>query len=107
MTRLQLRNLCDEITANYTQDASKEKTVEQLKEVRNYFKEIKDPIITKVVRLVYEHLEANSSFDIEFDEMEFDNEADRFKYFVQLVKQYDNPLNKEELTSLKDQLAAQ
>jgi len=38
--------------------------VEDLKELRPYFIETKDPTITKVVRLSYEHLEKYNTFNL-------------------------------------------
>ena len=89
--------------------------VKQLKELRPYAIKEEDPLVTKVIRLTYEHIEAHESFKLrptggeESDEeveveIDTDNDAENINYLVQLVLNPKNPYNREELQELRDML---
>lgn len=93
--------------------------VADLKELRTFALEEKDPTLTKTIRLTYEHLENNSSFEItgpeetfeEGEEMEVDVETevvaagvDSLMYLVALMKNAMNKTNREELFYYRDTL---
>lgn len=105
MTKNEAQRLCDKIANNFKKDnAAKDNTINDLKTLRNYFIEIKDPSLTKILRLAYEHLEQHHSFDIEIEDFEPDEEQGTFEYFMELVMNYDNKLNREELQEIKAKL---
>jgi len=105
MTKNEAQRLCDKIAKNFAKDnAAKEQTINDLKTLRNYFIEIKDPMITKMIRLCYEHLENHGSFDIEIEDFEPDEEQSTFEYFMELILNYDNNYNREELREIKVKL---
>jgi hypothetical protein len=106
MTKNEAQRLCDKIARNYAKDnAGKEQTINDLKTLRNYFIEAKDPMLTKITRLAYEHLENHGSFDdIEIEDFEPDEEQGTFEYFMELIMNYDNNYNREELREIRTQL---
>ena len=106
MTKNEAQRLCDKIAKNYSKDnAAKEQTINDLKTLRNYFIEIKDPMITKITRLAYEHLENNGSFDdIEIEDFEPEEGEGLFEYFMELIMNYDNKYNRDELQEFKTKL---
>ena len=105
MTQNEAQRLCDKIAKNFAKDKEgKEQTINDLKTLRNYFIEIKDPFITKMVRLAYEQLENNGNFDIEIEDFTPDEEQSTFEYFMELILNYDNNYNREELREIKAQL---
>jgi len=72
--------------------------VSQLKEIREYSLEEKNPVITKALRLAYEHLATNNAFliaipeDDSFDEeneletvKNSQNDLESFNYFLSLI----------------------
>jgi hypothetical protein len=76
-----------------------------------------DPLVTKVLRLTYEYLQENESFDIQaqYDEDEEGNEYpieiednENLLYLLNLLKNADHKLNREEIkdyrTALKEEL---
>lgn len=83
--------------------------VEDLKALRPYAVEEKQPVVAKALRLTYEHLEENFTFDIPipqddpiegeeegFEEEEFD--ADKsLMYLINLIKNSENEMNIEEI----------
>lgn len=96
----------------------KDEVVKMLSELRPYFIEQNEPLITRVVRLTAEYIDENDGFDLnllaEEDENgeiveEIDMEADdsfnevkeNFLYLLDLFLHPDNPINKEELTRIK------
>ncbi len=83
--------------------------VEDLKALRPYAVEEKQPVVAKALRLTYEHLEENFTFDIpipeddpiEGEEEEFEtndfNPDESLMYLINLIKNPDNKMNIEEI----------
>ncbi|MEZ4854127.1 hypothetical protein [Flavobacterium sp.] len=72
--------------------------INQLKEIREYSLEEKNPVVTKALRLAYEHLQNNNAFlisipeDDSFDEenelettIGSENNLESFAYFLSLI----------------------
>jgi hypothetical protein len=90
--------------------------VDQLQALRNEFIEAKDPLVTKILRLVCEYLESNGLFNInlmseveEGEEMpdiseDFNEMKANLLYFMELITYPTNKYNREELESLKFRL---
>jgi len=79
----------------------------KLKRIRPEVIKYGDPLVTKVLRLAYEHIEANDAFEISYLEDEvLQEEMDDFGYFIELLKGRDNPRNREELKEYRDLLYA-
>lgn len=104
MERKEAERLADNIAQEYLKNGASEKVINDLKTLRNYFIEIKDPTVTKVIRLAYEYLENNSEFDIVLEDFEEDAEINSFEYLMQLIAAYDNNYNREELNEYKDKM---
>lgn len=104
MERKEAERLADNIAQEYLKNGASEKVIEDLKVLRNYFIEIKDPTLTKIIRLTYEYLENNSEFDIQLEDFEEDADINSFEYLMQLVAAYDNNYNREELNEYKEKL---
>jgi len=102
----------EELIAFYDKNGMKPaEIVEQLKAIREEFKAAGDPTMTKVSRLAYEHIEQNGGFNVELElEVEEDEEVepldidDQFGYFLQLMKDNQNPVNREEIQAYKKTL---
>ncbi|PZD79319.1 hypothetical protein [Mesonia sp. K7] len=82
--------------------------VKDLKALRPFAVEENQPVVAKALRLAYEHIEENYTFDIAIPEDEPLDEADvitetkinadeSMLYFMDLIKNSDNTLNIEEL----------
>lgn len=97
------------------------KLVADLKNLRPFALEEEDPLATKVIRLAYEFIEAEQSFQFmpeeeEEEEMEEEEEAladegyelgldhENMLHFLTLLKKSDNKFNREELKSFRTQL---
>ncbi|TNE70760.1 MAG: hypothetical protein EP333_09935 [Bacteroidetes bacterium] len=91
--------------------------VDDLKELREYALKEQDPLVTKVLRLTYEYLIENNSFDVQaqYEEDEEENEypieiedLDNLLYLLNLLKNADHKINREEIkdyrTALKQEL---
>ena len=105
MTNNEAQRLCDKIAKNYAKDnAAKEHTINDLKTLRNHFIEVKDPMMTKICRLTYEHLEKYGNFDVEIEDFEPDTDSSVFEYMMELIMNYDNKVNREELQEIKARL---
>lgn len=90
--------------------------VEDLKKLRPYAVEEKLPVVAKALRLTYEHLEENFTFDIpipedepiegeedEFESQEF-NADESIMYLINLIKNSDNQMNIEEIRQYNEAL---
>lgn len=75
--------------------------VQQLKELRVIALEEKNPVVTKVLRLAYEHIALHQEYLIEYvdDEIE-DDDIDNFDYFIELVRAAENRFNRAELLEI-------
>lgn len=91
--------------------------IADLKELREFALKEQDPLVTKVLRLTYEFLEQNESFDVQaqYEEDEEGNEypleieeKENLLYLLNLLKSADHKINREEIkdyrTALKDEL---
>ena len=102
MERKEAERLADQISQEYAKGGVSEKVINGLKELRNYFIEIKDPMVTKLIRLTYEYLENNQEFDLVIEDFsEEEAEMSSFEYLMQLIAGYDNQYNREELDEYK------
>ena len=93
--------------------------VEDLKELRPYAVEEKNPLLAKVIRLTYEHIEAYQTFDIPIPEDEpvegFEEEAqeedqvdpqESLDYLLSLMAESKNKVNALELREYSNKLMA-
>lgn len=104
MERKEAERLAHNIGQEYVKNGASEKVINDLKTLRNYFIEIKDPTLTKIVRLTYEHLENNGEFDLVLEDFDPEEGGNPFEYFMQLICAYDNTYNREELNEYKEKL---
>lgn len=87
--------------------------VEDLRELREYALKEQDPLVTKVLRLSYEYLQENQSFDVQaqFEEDEEENEypieiedKENFLYLLNLLLNADHKINREEIKDYRTAL---
>lgn len=91
--------------------------IDELKELREFALKEQDPLVTKVIRLSYEYLSENESFDVQaqYDEDEDGSEfpieiedQENLLYLLNLLKNADHKINREEIkdyrTALKEEL---
>ena len=90
--------------------------IDELKELREYALKEQDPLVTKVIRLSYEYLIENETFDVQaqYDEDEDGSEfpieiedQENLLYLLNLLKNADHKINREEIkdyrTALKEE----
>ncbi|MEP1487115.1 MAG: hypothetical protein ABJL44_09635 [Algibacter sp.] len=93
--------------------------IDDIKELRTYALEQQVPLVVKVLRLTYEHIEANDSFLIPIlaDESEDEEElteaqevestpVESLKYLIALTRNLNNKLNISDLREYKELLTA-
>jgi hypothetical protein len=92
---------------------STDNLVDDLKELREYALKEQDPLVTKVLRLCYEYIGENKSFDIQaqYEEDEEENEypieiedTENFLYLMNLLKKADHKINREEIKDYRSAL---
>ncbi len=91
-----------------------DKVVTMLKDLRPFALEEEDPLVTKVIRLSYEHIAENESFqfmagseeDEEGEEIAVDpgEDHDNLSYLLDLLKNSHNKFNREEIKDFRTQL---
>ncbi|NRA13116.1 MAG: hypothetical protein HRT57_14295 [Crocinitomicaceae bacterium] len=104
----------DAIIKNVEKDGIQAKNlIEDLKELREFALKEQDPLVTKVLRLSYEYLEENKSFDVQaqYEEDEEEQEYpieiednDNFLYLLTLLKNADHKINREEIKDYRSAL---
>jgi hypothetical protein len=105
MERKEAERLADSIASEYAKNGASEKVINDLKTLRGYFIEVKDPKVTKLIRLVYENFENGGEFDFAVEDFnEEEAEMSSFEYLMQLITAYDNQYNREELEEYKQLL---
>jgi len=95
---MDIDNIIDEAKANGVTD----ELLIMMKKIRPHYKDVvKDPLITKLLRLTYTHIEKNDGkYGIEFLE-ERESTMEDLIYMFELMKRPNHPLNREELTEYK------
>lgn len=86
--------------------------ISDIKELRTYALEEQIPLVVKVLRLTYEHIEENDSFLIpmlvdEDDDVEVETEnepVESLKYLIALIKNLNNRINISDLKEYRDLL---
>lgn len=87
--------------------------VDELKALREYALKEQDPLVTKVLRLTYEYLIDNGSFDVQaqYDEDEEGNEypieiedKENLLYLLSLLENADHKINREEIKDYRTAL---
>jgi hypothetical protein len=75
--------------------------IQQLKDLREWFKANRnEPGYVKMIRLAYEDIEENG--DYTFLYLSEENGVANLEYFIDLIGDYDNKYNKEELQDIKN-----
>jgi len=77
--------------------------IPQLQKARDYALKEEDPLLTRALRLAWQHLEANDTFDIDLAE-DIETAEDNFVYFLQLCVRCENSLNRDELREMTNSL---
>ncbi|CAA6802619.1 MAG: Unknown protein [uncultured Aureispira sp.] len=100
-----IKEIVKELIAAYKTDKKiTPEMIEQMKAMRELFKELKQPTIVKSVRLAYEHLGNHGSLDNltywEDEEIELDEESSSFEYYLGLLTNPTNKYNREEIKEL-------
>lgn len=97
-----LQSIIDDATKN---GMNAESFIPQLKEARELALKEEDPLVTRALRLTWQHLEANGNFGIELAE-EIESEDENFTYFLSLCVKSDNTYNRDELREMTNALQA-
>ena len=92
------------------------KLVKHLQELRPFALEEEDPLVTKVIRLSYEHIAAHQAFpfmsgfvvDDEGEEIPIEPGEDKenLNYLMELLLKSENKFNREEIKEFRTQLKA-
>jgi hypothetical protein len=104
--------LVDKILNNLDKTGINAETlIDDIKELRSYALEEQIPLVVKVLRLTYEHIEQTNSFFIPIpndDEVEEDNmenePVESLKYLLSLIKNLNNKINVSDLKDYRDSL---
>jgi hypothetical protein len=73
--------------------------IPQLQKAREYALKENDPLLTRALRLAWQHLEANGGFEISYLE-EAETQEENFSYMLALMQKSDNTYNRDELREM-------
>ena len=77
--------------------------IPEFQKAREYALKEEDPLITRALRLAWQHLEANNSFEVPFLE-DGETADENFDYFVNLMIKSTNTINRDELREMTNML---
>jgi hypothetical protein len=110
-------NKANELISKITKEVSKkgiqpDNLIEELKELRELSILENDPLVTRSIRMAYEHLENNDGWDYEVikadeedDEPELDaSPEEHFLYLLSLWEKSDNTYNRDEIRQTTNEL---
>ncbi|MGB0429831.1 MAG: hypothetical protein ACPGLV_05110 [Bacteroidia bacterium] len=118
MESIEARKLINRIQKSVLDEgANSEPVIEGLQELRPYAIEQKDPMVTRIIRTTWEHLEEFEGFHIDVPDDEEDEEeefepiiegldrgSNSVYYLLSLLQNTSNPRNREELKYYRDAL---
>lgn len=105
MNDAQAKEILGRIKATYKEKGMEpEALISLLKELRPRAIEIENPLVTKILRMTYEHLAEYGDFLIAYVEPDEVGGVSNFEYMIQLLEDPDNKYNREELQSYRDRL---
>jgi hypothetical protein len=95
-------NILKEIEKN---SVNVETLVPMFKSLREMAKQEEDPLITRSLRLVYEHLEANNGW--EFQTLEDSEEVEEnLTYLISLYEKSENKYNRDEIREIANNMTS-
>lgn len=80
-----------------------DKFIPLIQKAREYALQENDPLITRALRLLWQHLEGKEGFQLSFLE-EAESQEENFNYFVNLCIKSDNTYNRDELREMTNML---
>jgi hypothetical protein len=79
--------------------------IPELQKVREFALKENDPLVTRAIRLTWQHLETNEGFQIAYLE-EAETQEENFLYLLQLCLKTDNTYNRDELREITNLMQA-
>ncbi len=100
--------ILDDLKVSFNANDLNDDIIEQMKVLRELFKEVQLPTIVKSIRLTYEHLSVHGSLDNlpywEQEEIEIDDQNTSISYYLDLLYNPNNKYNKEEIKEMNAML---
>lgn len=93
-----------------------EKNIEAIQKIREYALKENDPLVTRALRMAWQHLEANESFSLNYlreaeeieegEEPEYENATpeENLLYLLSLCRKSENTYNRDELRAMTNRL---
>ncbi len=82
-----------------------DKIISLLQDAREFALKEEDPLVSRALRLAWQHLEANDSFAIDLAE-DIEDETENFIYFLSLCAKCENEINRTELREMTNNMQA-
>lgn len=76
-----------------------DKLIPELQKAREYALKEEDPLVTRALRLAWQHLESNGGFEVAFLE-EAETQEENFTYMISLMEKCENTYNRDELREM-------
>ena len=82
-----------------------DKIISLLQDAREFALKEEDPLVSRALRLAWQHLEENDSFAIDLAE-DIEDETENFIYFLSLCAKCENEINRTELREMTNNMQA-
>jgi len=104
MRTQEANNILNQVIESVEKNGIKaDKIIPQLQKAREIALQEQDPLLTRALRLAWQHLETNDAFDIDLAE-DIETPEENFTYFLQLCVRCENTLNRDELREMTNNL---
>lgn len=80
-----------------------ESNIADLQKAREFALKENDPLVTRALRLTWQHIESNEGFEVAFLE-EAETQDENFSYFMNLILKSDNTYNRDEIREITNLL---
>lgn len=80
-----------------------ESNIADLQKAREFALKENDPLVTRALRLTWQHIESNEGFEVAFLE-DAETQDENFSYFMNLILKSDNTYNRDEIREITNLL---
>jgi len=104
MNTAEANKILDGIVEQVEKSAIKsDKLIPLIQKAREYALKENDPLVTRALRLLWQHLESHEGFELAFFE-EAESQEENLSYFISLCRKSDNQYNRDELREMTNML---
>ncbi|MBS3913099.1 MAG: hypothetical protein KG003_01235 [Bacteroidetes bacterium] len=104
MNTAEANQLLDKLTGDIEKNGiNPEANIATIQKIREFALKENDPLVTRALRLLWQHLESNNAFELSFLE-EAETQEENLLYMLSLCRKSENTYNRDELREMTNML---